>query len=139
MEYCQNCGSKITENSSFCASCGANLTVGKDLNANKRTNGLSIASLILGIIAITWSILMFISLDSSIYELKMRVFKDASFIVGYMVGYTGIAILSSIIALVLGVFGNKKKINGIGITGIILSILGILASTIVIIYTLSST
>lgn len=58
--FCSKCGNKIKDNYNFCQNCGNNLTSNNYQNINnnnsqKNSNGLAIASLVIGIIAIILS------------------------------------------------------------------------------------
>ena len=62
--YCKKCGNKLKENDNFCIKCGNSVkeTINNKVDS-KKNNGKAVASLVLGIIALTFSfslsILMF--------------------------------------------------------------------------------
>lgn len=41
MKYCENCGSKLDNNATFCPNCGCNVNGGSDYNGNTQSNSIS--------------------------------------------------------------------------------------------------
>lgn len=102
--YCTSCGNKINDGDKYCTNCGIKLdkidNVIEDVKVSEGTNGLKIASIILGIIGIIGS-LMFI--------------------------FAPFCLIVSIIGLVLGFCALKKGSN---VVGILLSSIGLVLSII---------
>ena len=59
-KFCSNCGKEVKEKDSFCSNCGSPITG----IVKKPGKGISIAGMVLGIIACTWALLELGSLDS---------------------------------------------------------------------------
>ena len=49
MKYCTNCGKELDEKSKFCVSCGVEVKKEEVKPVEKKTNSLSITSMVLGI------------------------------------------------------------------------------------------
>ena len=105
--YCTKCGNKLNNNDNFCNNCGEkrveleNVNVNNNVvNKNNSSNGMKIASIILGSISIGGSLLF--------------VFAPFCFIL-------------SIIGLILGICALKKGKN---VSGILLSSIGFVLSII---------
>ncbi len=64
MNYCRECGNKLNENGVFCPNCGVRYSVVSEKNnkVHKKTNGLSIIGLILGILSTMFSMWGIISI-----------------------------------------------------------------------------
>lgn len=143
MAFCPKCGTKLEENGKFCVECGNSLQgneTSKPATVEKNAKGVSIASMILGIVSILWTLSMLISLSSSIPaldELLLDYGMDAErigAIIGFCIGYTLFAFVPGIVSLVLGLVGCSRKKNGMAISGIIMGSIGIFASLVCIIY-----
>ena len=100
MFFCENCGNKIDNNNNFCVNCGnkINRVNNNSINfKNEESNGLKIASIVLGSISIVGCI------------------------------FFPISIILSIIGLILGIIATKKGKNMLGIIlnviGLLLSML----------------
>ena len=105
--YCTKCGNKLNNNDNFCNNCGEkrveleNVNVNNNnVNKNNSSNGMKIASIILGSISIVGSL--------------MFIFAPFCFIL-------------SIIGLILGICALKKGKN---VSGILLSSIGFVLSII---------
>lgn len=120
MKYCEKCGTQINEESSFCPSCGANLKPIKSTD-NTKADGKAIASMILGIIAVSWAALELLSLGN-INEAISYYYSPAA-IVGFFIGYNLLSLPCSIIGLSLGI--ASKRNCGIKTSGIITSIISL--------------
>ena len=121
--YCNKCGSAIPEDSSFCANCGAPISVSPDLSSAqpnaqpvqtipiivspqsapvKRTNGVAIAGFVLGIVSVVFCMV------------------------------PGLGMILGLVGFILSLVGIKnknggKKVNGFAIAGTILSFIGMMA------------
>lgn len=121
---CENCGSEIEENVKFCSNCGAEIKaeVKEDIKEEKQVpvvqttvkqaeivqeekTGFSIASLILGIVAI------------------LCIFEHGA-----------LNFICGILAIIFGIIGRKQGAKGIGTTGMILGIASLVLLVIVIIF-----
>ena len=146
MKFCPSCGEKITTNSKFCKACGANLegtqAVAEQVSAQpvKKYNGLSIAALVLGCIAIFWTLLMLVRLGDApaAYRLELlraRIYgNEGAYFFGFCIGYTLLSFIPGILALIFGLRGNGKKKNGLAMAGAIMGIVALVASIFVVIY-----
>ena len=110
--YCTNCGNKLNDTDKFCVNCGEKRTIVENINVNNNninnnnngSNGLKIASIILGTISIGGSLLF--------------IFAPFCFIL-------------SIIGLILGICALKKGKN---VSGILLNSIGFVLSIIITIF-----
>lgn len=94
MAFCKNCGSNIDDNAVVCPKCG--VATDKMTEKKRGAGGLSIASLVLGIVAVAFNCCFYY-----------------------------ISIPCSIVGLCLGIAGVKKDHSGVGKAGIVLSIISI--------------
>lgn len=98
---------------------------------SKKNFIISILSIVFGLIALFGLIITFINIDHIIEVLKYNVplkhNSSYSYILGFLIGYELISIISSILSLILGIYGNKKNTNIFAICGIVLSILVIIS------------
>ena len=118
-KFCSNCGKELKEKDSFCSNCGAS-TNGILKNQGK---GISIAGMVLGIIACTWALLELCSLDGikiEMFKLHLTYSKTIASVIGFAIGYT--LIMIPIIGLPLSISGLKKQKTSINKAGIILFI-----------------
>lgn len=149
MKFCPSCGEKITTNSKFCKSCGANLEGTQaaaeqvTVQSEKKYNGLSIAGLVLGCIAIFWTLLMIIRLGDAPTAYRAELIKQGfyysstntgAYFFGFCIGYTLLSFIPGILALIFGLRGNGKKKNGLAMAGAIMGIVAVVASIFAIIY-----
>ena len=152
-KFCSNCGSEINENADICLNCG--VMVNKNNNSNNNNSnsvlsntnynkqkvpgkGLSIAGMVLGIIAAVWALISLISIGNIESELTYGFYYvDSSYIIGFAIGYTLFSLVPSIIGLILSAFGFRKLKSGINITGLILSIIAFVIAIIEFIYILT--
>ena len=147
MKFCPSCGEKITTNSKFCKACGANLEGTKEVAEQvsvqpneKKYNGLSIAGLVLGCIAIFWTLLMIIRLGDAPTAYRLELLKarlygnEGAYFFGFCLGYTLLSFIPGILALIFGLRGNGKKKNGLAMAGAIMGIIAVVASIFAIVY-----
>jgi len=100
---CVNCGNKIKKSDSFCVICGKKIENKQEKNNNSSNCGLKIASIVLGILGIIFSLMLFLS--------------PVSFII-------------SLIGLILGICALKHVKN---VVGIVLNSIGLFLSVLIII------
>ena len=131
MKYCPNCGKENAETAEFCKECGNAFTKVATPKVIEK-QGKSIASMILGIIAVLWSLLVLVglsnldaSLASSIRESNPE--NIGMFKIGFFIGYNFISLPCGIIGLILGLLSKK---NGKAIAGIVLTSIALLIAVI---------
>lgn len=151
-KFCANCGSEINENADICLKCG--VLINKDnMNVNSvetynqnivaKTKvpgkGLSVAGMVLGIIAAVWVLIKLFQIGNIEADLTLTIFSyyTSSFVIGYAIGYTLFSLVPSIIGLILSIVGMKKQKSGINITGLLLNIIALALSVIYFVYILS--
>lgn len=146
MKFCPSCGEKLTENSKFCKACGASIEGVQEVaeqvtvQSEKKYNGLSIAGLVLGCIAIFWTLLMVIRLGDAPTAYRLELYSarlsgnEGAYFFGFCLGYTLLSFIPGILALIFGLRGNSKKKNGLAMAGAIMGIIATVASIFVIIY-----
>lgn len=141
MKYCSNCGTKNEGDLNFCSNCGQSLkgeTVATTNAPAKKANGKAIASMILGIIAVTWafiSLFSFGNIEDALYEaLENTEAAEAAARFAFALGFNILSLPCGIIGLVLGL---RAKKNGKAISGIITSSIALLIALIacIIIFT----
>ncbi|MBR4619102.1 MAG: zinc-ribbon domain-containing protein [Bacilli bacterium] len=148
MGFCPQCGSKLEEGAKFCVQCGSKLSGEVSINqtmqeAPKKSNGISMASMILGIIAVFWTFSMLLSISKSIPTLQKELLQFTTdeerlgAIIGFCIGYTLFSLAPGIISLILGIVGNSKQKNGKAISGIIMGCCAVFTSIACIIYIVS--
>lgn len=150
-KYCSNCGSELKENADVCLGCGRLINRQNYYNINNQDynyfpnnyykpkvpgKGMSIAGMILGIVAVFWAFMSLISIEE--VNNSISYYYDASEIIGYIIGYTLFSLTPSIVGLCLSICGYKKQKNGLNITGIILNIITLAIVVIEIVYILTS-
>lgn len=131
MKYCVNCGNELPENSKFCVVCGAEIKKEEVKPVEKKTNGLSITSLVLGIVTHCYQLICIIAvmllIDSaqflghlfgSTHYVKVHDRFEYSLIFAGRFCY--MAIILAVVGLILGIVGLNNKKNGIAKAGIIL-------------------
>ena len=137
--FCKNCGKKLKGKEKFCPNCGKNLEV--SLSNNKIPGkGISIAGMILGIIAAVWTFFELIS-SKNIYDSLNEIsygagqYINSSFLYFWFAfGYTLLALIPSLVGLPLSIVGCVKNKNGNNITGIILNSIALFASLTIFIH-----
>lgn len=156
-KFCANCGSEVNENAAFCLNCGAALNNSNDIpnnyvsNQNTQPNytyskpkvpgkGLSIAGMVLGIIALVAVLLSLLSVGDIEITLKSSLqyyTSTSSFVIGFAIGYTLFSLIPSIVGVILSGVGFKKSKNGLNITGLILNGIALVIALIIFIYILT--
>ena len=147
VKYCSNCGNEVNENADICLKCGVFIKKDNNVSNNYIQNnfskvkvpgkGLSIAGMVLGIIAALWALLSLLSVGNIESTLAYSFYYSTSEIIGFAIGYTLFALTPSIIGLILSAFGVRKQKSGLNITGLILNIIALGISIIEFVYILS--
>ena len=117
--YCQNCGKEINENAAVCLNCGVavnNVTQKKSTNSKK---GKGIASMVLGIISVFYSLVAFASLGEAQEALY---FASASYKFGFAIGFVLIQSTLAIVGICLAISERKNNKNGFNTSGFWLAI-----------------
>ena len=141
--FCSKCGNKLTEGAAFCPSCGAptGVTQVTPVTAQpiyympykKPGNGLSIAGMVLGIIAAVYSFSAIIVACTTEYAVRVsygRVYYRND-LVAYAIGLTVFQTILALIGLPLSIAGMTKCKSGKNIAGIILNSITLLISLII--------
>ncbi len=110
--YCQNCGKKIDEKAVICIGCGCAI--------KRKEKGKGIASMVLGILAVIYSLLaLLVVLDK---EVALYSYYDISETIGTIIGTVLIQSVLAIISVSLAVSERKTNKNGFNTSGLWLSI-----------------
>ena len=156
MKFCPNCGQQIEEGTSFCRNCGYNLSATPAQtpinqvnyvqqpnyaaqNPAQRGKGLAVASLVLGIISLFYSLISLVALsgieDSLIEAYETSGLESAMVAkISFGIGFVLVVIITGILSLIFGI--NRKK-YGLGKAGIILSSIALVIAVISFIYILT--
>ena len=130
--YCKYCGSKLKEDADVCIKCGKLLKSETSLPEKTKVpgKGISIAGMILGIVALLVVVTDFVDIDEIGYELAIG--YEIEFILS-VIDYVYSNFLISITGLVLSIIGIVKNRNGFNISGIILNGISIFLTIILFI------
>lgn len=97
--------------------------------------GLSITGMVLGIIAVFWTICELCSLGNIDYSLNtLNYISDSTYVVSFAIGYTLFAFIPSILGLIFSIVGLKKQKSGFNISGIILNAIALSITFIIFVY-----
>ena len=140
MKYCSNCGKELKEGADICLNCGKLVNNQQKKNKNIE-KGLSIASLVLGIISILWTFIMILGYEQAIETIKVEYYYNETiiYVMFYYIGYTLFSLTPSIISLVLGLMSIKKEKNAMSTAGIILSGITLVACLFILIAFITNT
>ncbi len=144
--FCTNCGNKVNSGN-FCPNCGTPMgeerTPVQNYNnyqyPTKRKvpgNGLSIAGMVLGIIAVTYFLIELMALtdlDKMLMEAKLEYGYNDFPVVAWAFGFVLLSAVPSIVGLPLSFSGMAKHKSGKNISGVILNSIGLVGSIIVFI------
>ncbi len=151
-KFCSHCGKELKEGADICLNCGVFVDKKEEpiqqngIQSPKKKipgNGLSIAGMVLGIIAAVWAFFELVGvgeIPSSLSEIAYTAsyYSDLTFLYfGFGFGYTLFSLIPSIIGLPLSIAGMKKYKSGKNLAGLILNIIALAISIIMIIYILS--
>lgn len=143
--FCSNCGSKVGEKASFCSKCGASIEKNEESVDNPKYtytkkvyagNGLSIAGMVLGIIAIYFAIVCILMLFTD--DFKTDMIRYAGSVAPYAFGFVLIPLVLSFVSMPLSICGRVKHKSGKNLSGIILSSLSLVVSIVVFIYIITT-
>ena len=128
--YCSNCGNKVDDNAYVCLNCGVILKkrVNNVKYKNRSTNFFGLVSLVFSIISFVLSFSLFF------YDIsEVGRYTKAYERIIYGLGFTGTALLFTIISLIFALINKKDKTNKIGLTLTLISIFLILSEIFVIV------
>ena len=141
---CEYCGKDLKEEADVCLHCGKLLKKEEKENEEKTQinkkkipgNGLSIAGMVLGIVACTWVFFELLSIGIVGLILKELLYYNyyisrCAIKLGFAVGYTMFSLVPSLVGLPLSFAGYKKMKTGKNIAGLILNIIGLSISLII--------
>lgn len=147
-KFCSNCGKEVNENADVCLKCGVmikkdNIESSNNLNYNQNITpkvrvpgkGISIAGMVLGIVATAWALLSLLSISE--IEYSVSYYYSISEIIGYIIGFTLFSLTPSIVGLILSICGYRKQKSGVNIAGLILNIITLAIVVIEIVYILT--
>lgn len=131
MKYCVNCGNELPENSKFCVGCGTEIKVEEVKPIEKKSNGLSITSLVLGLCVHAYQFITVVGLMLLIDSVQFlgHIFGSKNHLTllerlngsfAFAGRFCYIAITVSVVGLILGIIGLNDKKNNIGKAGVIL-------------------
>ncbi len=140
MKYCGNCGAELKEGADICLKCGKMVTENKVVTKKYPGKGLSIASLVLGIISSSWALLMLLSLGQAVEEIIVDYYYNETlvFFIAFYIGYTLFSLAPGILSLIFGIKGNKKAKSGMSTAGLVLSIISLsICALVFLVFTLN--
>lgn len=126
-KFCTNCGKELDEKAVVCVKCGVAVNNLNKPKVKQPGKGLSIASMILGIVSVFYGVCFSLSmaaLFSVPYLFDEAAFSYSNLPLAILFNLWPLAI--AITGLSLGIASTKKIKNGFNITGIILSSITIL-------------
>lgn len=139
MKYCSNCGAELKEGADICLNCGKMLNKQPQTKVKTKTPGKSkgIVSLVLGIIAMFWTLSMILGIENGtetlVVESTYSEIGVAAYFISYYIGYTLFALTPGIVGLVFGIKSTKEQQNGKATSGIILASIALVACLFVLI------
>ena len=114
MGFCPKCGQKME--GSFCSNCGN--AAGNIVGAPKEKQGLSIASMVLGIVALVWALMELAAFENIEEALLEAAIDTSGAYIGFFIGFNLLSLPCGVLGLI---FGLKSKKNGKAIAGLIMS------------------
>ncbi len=126
-KYCSNCGNKLDYEADVCLKCGKLINKSKIYQKGK---GRSIASMILGIVACFFTLIMVLNFNETNNEIIY--YTDFPSIIAYLIGYSIFSLPTSITGLCLSISGIKIEKSGFNISGVILNSISLIIVTIII-------
>lgn len=154
MNFCGNCGRELKQGEAFCANCGKPVNVQvNNIQMNQPTNGyymqpnkplgngISIAGMILGIIAAVFALILLLGIgeadiEASVWEIAFEYDVKPTGFHGFFfgLGFCIISWLPATVGLPLSISGFRKQRTGKNIAGIVLNSCAITASLGMIVY-----
>lgn len=101
MKFCSKCGNQLPENVNFCSNCG------NVMNGEFKKKGKATASMVLGIIAVSWAFLSILSIDQLGDEIVK--YSEIAEYIGFIIGYNFLSLPCGIIGLSLGLSDKEKS------------------------------
>ena len=143
--FCANCGKELENGAEICSNCGKFVETyepSKEVYKLKKVNGrgISIAGMILGIIACIWTLLAVMSLPTvgtvidEMLDAYSKIASTSYILFWFGVGYTFFSFIPAFVGLPLSIAGFVKQKSGKNIAGLILNSVAILASIVIIVY-----
>lgn len=149
--FCKNCGKELEKGSEFCSKCGTQVNGLKEQDINYQSyppqyyqqynqynavkvpgNGLSIAGMVLGIIALAYALITLMAVcDYDYLAISIYAARNVS---AYALGVVLIQSILALTGLPLSISGMLKRKSAKNITGIILNTITIIMSIIMFIY-----
>lgn len=122
--FCRNCGKELNEKAVVCVNCGAAVNE-QSFNQNNITNnspkkGKGIASMVLGIIALFYVLVAFLSIGEIDNEISS--YSSSSEVIAFAIGFVLIQSICATLAICLSASERKKFKNGFNTSGFWLSI-----------------
>ena len=142
--FCNNCGKKLENNSSFCSSCGSQVGGSPApaavpyqqpvvyVKPSVPGKGQSTAGMVLGIIALAFAFIYITSLTTNDFKYDMLVYADER--AAYALGVILIPSILALIGLPLSIAGMSKGKNGKNLSGLIMCSVTLLIQIFVFIY-----
>lgn len=127
--YCSNCGNKVDEKAYICVNCGIILKNDekKIVQKKENSNGIGIASMIIGILSLFFCLSTFF-VDISEVGMYTKLI-DRFF---YAIGFNLFQIILTIISFCLGMSGRKNSFSRVGIILSFISLFLIVTEFIII-------
>lgn len=133
-KFCSNCGKELKENADVCVNCGKIINNTNNKNNCVKGNGRTIATMVLGIVAITWAFMSLLSLFEIGSMLDEYTTISVAEVIGFIIGYNLFSLPTSIVGLCLGLTSKiKNNKNTAGIIMCIVSLIIVLFNTVVIV------
>ena len=110
--YCFNCGKKVDEKAVVCVHCGCEL--------KKRGNGRGIASMVIGIVGLLYTLRAFLA----VFQLDSYLdYQTFAYQFGFAIGFVLVQYILAMVSLCLSLTERKAKKTGFNMAGLCLSIL----------------
>lgn len=140
MKFCPNCGKELKEGADICLECGKFLTrqpsqiIVKEKTKNTG-KGKAITSLVLGIVAVFWSLSMLAGIEEGTETLIVEYYYNPNiiYLLSFYIGYTLFALTPGIIGIIMGIKSKKQKNSKMATAGIILTSIALISCIFVFI------
>lgn len=144
--YCSRCGVKIEDDSVFCSKCGNQLRGNPPVYNNQPNyvyvnqakvpgNGLSIAGMVLGIIALFFAFCYIVALTGNDFKRDMLIYgRYGSQVTAYAFGVILIPTILATTGLPLSISGMSKHKSGKNVAGVVLNTITLVLQVIEFLY-----